>query len=164
MRDVEIKAVVPRADADYVFATICRFEAYAALTDAVQGVEVRPTDDGDLESTWSVSFRNGLLRWTERDVIDPTARTIAFDQTEGDFDDFHGSWQVEEAQDDVVVWFRAGFDLGIPSLAPIIDPIAERALRENMQTILRGLTGERTAFPDAGAASSQDLAVLGHGS
>lgn len=59
--------------------------------------------------------------------------------------------------------FRAAFDLGIPSLASIIDPIAERTLAENMQLILRGLTGERTVFLGDAPSAGQDMAVVHSG-
>ena len=37
--------------------------------------------------------------------------------------------------------FAASFDMGIPALSSIIDPIAEQALRENIVAIIKGLFG-----------------------
>jgi hypothetical protein len=51
----------------------------------------------------------------------------------------------------VRVVFTASFDLGMPSLAGIIDPIAEHTLRENMCSILRGLLGPGVKFLDGNA-------------
>ena len=42
------------------------------------------------------------------------------------------------------ITFRAEFDLGIPSLASIIDPVAQSTLRSNILRILTGLLGEVT--------------------
>jgi ribosome-associated toxin RatA of RatAB toxin-antitoxin module len=148
MRHVEIETLVPSGDADAVFARISDFERYADHTDAVREVAVTSLAPDLVESRWAVNFRNGVLAWSERDRIDPAARTIAFEQIAGDFHEFTGTWGVTGADGGVAVVFTADFDLGMPSLAPIIDPIAERALRENMMAILRGLLGDDIVFLD----------------
>ena len=108
---------------------------------------VQPAPDGGLDSTWEVNFGNGVLIWSEHDVVDRAGLSITFVQTAGDFERFDGGWRVAQAGDDVAVRFDAAFDLGMPGLAPIIDPIAERALVDNIQRILVGLTGPGTTFP-----------------
>lgn len=146
MRRVRLEALVPRADARTVFDRISDFPRYADYTDAVREVRIDRADGELVSSTWSVNFRNGVLCWSERDRIDADGLHIAFEQIDGDYDRFDGSWQVVQTGGDVAVVFVAEFDLGMPSLAAIIDPIAERALRENMEAILRGLLGEEIVF------------------
>lgn len=153
MRRVEIETLVPDADADAVFDRVRDFTHYADYTAAVREVTVSSAANGVICSDWSVYFRNGILCWSERDRIDAGARTITFEQVDGDFDQFSGTWSVEPAGGDVRVLFTASFDLGIPSLAAIIDPIAERTLRENMQSIIRGLLGPDVVFADNDPAS-----------
>ncbi len=156
MRTVTIEFLLPNADAEAVYARLCDFEGYAEHTDAVRGVSVTRISghaDGPrvVESEWSVNFRNGILCWSERDQIDPARRTIRFSQLEGDFEEFDGDWLVRQAGADVTVYFGATFDLGMPSLASIIEPVAERTLRENIDKIVRGLLGERLVTPDTPA-------------
>lgn len=146
MRRVKLEALVPDADAPTVFARISDFPRYADHTDAVREVRVEYVDGQAVNSSWSVNFRNGVLCWRERDRIDPHALRIDFEQTDGDFDRFDGGWHVARAGDDVTVVFVAEFDLGMPSLAAIIDPVAERALRDNMIAIMRGLLGHHIVF------------------
>jgi ribosome-associated toxin RatA of RatAB toxin-antitoxin module len=146
MPDVAVTAAVPDACPDAVFSAVADFASYAKHTDTVRDVVVIPADDGALESAWEVNFRNGVLAWTERDVVDPAARRIDFEQVDGDFVVFTGIWAVEPDGDDVTVRFTASFDLGMPSLAPMIDPIAVRTLVDNVQAILRGLLGPRVTF------------------
>lgn len=154
MPHVDITACLPAADPDAVFAMIGDFGRYPELAAEIHDVQVRRVNPLDpttvaaewtLTSEWTVSFRNGLLCWTEQDRIDPVARTIDFEQLDGDFESFSGSWAVSAAEDGVQVRFRAEFDLGMPSLASMIDPIAERALRENIEAILNGLRQETPA-------------------
>ena len=146
MPDVAVTAAVPGACPDAVFATVADFASYPAHTDAVRQVAVTSVDGGRVESAWEVNFRNGVLAWTERDDVDPGARRIAFEQVDGDFVAFTGVWAVDPDGDGATVRFSASFDLGMPSLAPMIDPIAVRALAESVQSILAGLLGPGVTF------------------
>ncbi|MGW6454912.1 type II toxin-antitoxin system RatA family toxin [Streptomyces sp. NPDC055078] len=157
MPSVTLDAMIPGTTADAIFVRLADFSGYPRYTDAVREVTITDADDGVVTSHWSVNFRNGVLCWTEQDRIDPAARTIDFTQTEGDFDRFDGSWQVF-AEDDgrTRVRFAAVFDLGMPSLAAIIDPIARDALAESIERILRGLFGEHIGVrPTAPATALQ---------
>ena len=145
MPDVAVTAAVPGATPDDVFSAVADFASYAAHTDTVREVVVT-TVGGALESAWEVNFRNGVLAWTERDVVDLGARRIDFEQVDGDFVVFTGTWAVEPDGDGSTVRFTASFDLGMPSLAPMIDPIAVRALVESVQSILSGVLGAGVTF------------------
>ena len=92
-------------------------------------------------SRWEVSFRAGLLRWTEQDTFDPGALSITFRQLEGDVAVFDGSWQCSDAAPGSEIVFSARLDMGIPSLADALEPIAVRTLTGNIVSIVRGLTG-----------------------
>jgi ribosome-associated toxin RatA of RatAB toxin-antitoxin module len=151
MREVTIDAVVPAALPDDVYRRLRDFGAYPRYTDAVREVTVVDLGADSVQAHWAVNFRNGVLCWTEHDTFDDAARTITFRQTDGDFDRFDGTWTVRADGDAVAVRFACTFDLGMPSLAPIIDPIACDALVENIQLILRGLLGAGVTFRDADA-------------
>jgi hypothetical protein len=65
---------------------------------------------------------------------------------DGDFAAFTGSWAIEPDGEGSIVRFQASFDLGMPSLAPMIDPIAQRTLADNVRAILGGLLGPAVTF------------------
>jgi ribosome-associated toxin RatA of RatAB toxin-antitoxin module len=137
MRRVEIQAVVQGAEAGQVFDRLSEFERYPALVEVVRSVSVgRRESDGQLLSTWEVYFRNGILTWTEADWLRRDELRLDFEQTEGDFDTMTGAWVLEQRGDAVSVVFTSDFDFGIPTLASIIDPVAERVLTETIQLIL----------------------------
>ncbi|MBQ0826564.1 type II toxin-antitoxin system RatA family toxin [Streptomyces tagetis] len=143
MPRVTLDAILPgTTDTGAVFTRLADFAAYPKYTDAVREVTLTGIEDGQVASHWSVNFRSGVLCWSEHDRIDPVALTIDFTQVEGDFDRFDGSWRVTAAETGTRVRFTAAFDLGMPSLAAIIDPIACQALAESIGLILRGLFGE----------------------
>ena len=144
MRNVRLRLHVPDKSASDVYATLADFERYPELSDAVRSVAVTPVSPNLTVSSWEVTFRAGLLRWTEEDTFDPGALSITFRQTEGDIAVFDGSWQcldnVPSAPGSEIV-FAARLDMGIPSLADALEPIAVRALTDNIVSIVRGLVG-----------------------
>jgi ribosome-associated toxin RatA of RatAB toxin-antitoxin module len=154
---IRVEALLCDRDADEVFDRVRDFERYADHTDAVREVTVTADDAGTVDSAWAVNFRGGVLHWTERDVVDPAARSITFEQLTGDFSRFVGTWDVRQTGDDVVVLFSCEFDMGIPSLEPIINPVAMRALIDSIGLILRGLLGEDIEL----TSSHRDTAVVG---
>lgn len=143
MPSVNIHLLAPTITQAEAFARISDFARYPELTETVRSVEVGPPDqDGSVISEWTVRFRDGLLQWSERDTFFPQTHSISFEQVKGDFASFHGDWRVAADGESTLVCFLAAFDLGIPTLAAILDPVAETALRENILTILTGLLGD----------------------
>lgn len=149
MPTVNLVLIAPDVDAAECYHRLSDFARYPELTDAVRAVEVEPpASDGTIRSKWTVLFRNGLLCWTEADVLDPVARTISFRQLSGDFQTFDGQWSVRQHPTGAEILFEARFDLGIPTLAAILDPVAESTLRANILTITRGLLGAVELVPE----------------
>ncbi len=141
MRTVRLRLHVPHKPASDVYATLADFERYAELSDAVRSVAVSKVSGNLTVSRWEVTFRAGLLRWTEEDTFDPGALSITFRQLEGDVAVFDGSWKCVDAASGSEIVFSARLDMGIPSLADALEPIAVRTLTGNIVSIVRGLTG-----------------------
>ena len=160
MRTVRLRLYVPQLAARDVYETLADFERYPQLSEAVQDVLVTEVSDDVTISRWEVTFRAGLLRWTEEDRFDRTSLTIAFRQLEGDVALFDGTWQCVDVGGGCEITFRARLDMGIPSLADALEPIAVRALIDNTVSIVVGLLGtaelvssEVTAPPTVGSRS-----------
>ena len=141
MRTVRLQLHVPHKPASEVYAALADFGRYPELCDAVRNVAVTDVSDNLTVSQWEVSFRAGLLRWTEEDTFDPDALSITFRQLEGDIAVFDGSWECLDAAQGCEIVFSARLDMGIPSLADALEPIAVRALIDNVVSIVRGLFG-----------------------
>jgi ribosome-associated toxin RatA of RatAB toxin-antitoxin module len=141
MRTVCLRLHVPHKSAGEVYATLADFERYPELSDAVRSVAVTEVSENLTVSSWEVTFRAGLLRWTEEDTFDPGNLSITFRQLEGDIAIFDGSWQCVDATPGSEILFSARLDMGIPSLADALEPIAVRTLIDNIVSIVRGLVG-----------------------
>jgi len=142
MRTVLLRLHVPHKPASDVYQTLADFERYPELSDAVRSVAVTQVSENVTVSDWEVTFRAGLLRWTEQDTFDPGALSITFRQLEGDAAVFDGSWQCADAAPGSEIVFSARLDMGIPSLADALEPIAVRTLISNIVSIVRGLVGQ----------------------
>jgi ribosome-associated toxin RatA of RatAB toxin-antitoxin module len=153
MRNVQIQLTVPDRSAAAVYATLSDFRRYPEFSPAVRSVTVTESSDDVAVSRWEVNFRKGLLRWSEEDRFDAGNHRIAFRQLEGDVAVFDGSWTCAAVGDDVAVTFSARLDMGIPSLADALEPIAVRTLVDNTVSIVDGLFGG-TARVDAVAAQA----------
>src|ERR1700739_1918278 len=141
MRTVRLRLHVPGKTSNDVYETLADFERYSELSDAVRSVAVTKVSESLTVSHWEVTFRAGLLRWTEEDTFDPGALSITFRQVEGDSAVFDGSWQCLDAAPGSEIVFSARLDMGIPSLADALEPIAVRTLIDNIVSILNGLVG-----------------------
>jgi ribosome-associated toxin RatA of RatAB toxin-antitoxin module len=155
VRTVHLALHVPGTEPDAVYTRLADLARYPELTDTVRSVVITDVGDGVTTSTWEVTFRAGLLRWREEDRYDPAARTIVFRQLDGDLAAFDGSWRCipSDDQDGTRIDFDARLDLGIPSLADALEPIAVRALLDNTAVIVRAL------FPGAQVLDAERAVV-----
>ena len=141
VREVHIAGVVSDGVPDDVFVAVTNVEAFPAFSPDVQEVQRRATVDGVRRSAWRVQVPRRHPRWLEQDEVDPVARTMSFHRLEGDFKEFEGQWRVERCDAGCAVDFTARFDLGIPALRAVLEPIAAKSLRSNLSAVLRGLFG-----------------------
>lgn len=146
MRKIEVKAFSKGRRAEDVFPIISDFERYMKHSDVVRSVKILENGGQSSVSDWEVNFRQGILKWRERDLFNMKEFTIDFEQLEGDAEHFSGRWSLHDADGGCEIEFAAQFDMGIPSLKDIIEPIAEQALQENIQAILIGLLDHEVEF------------------
>ncbi len=148
MRNVCLTVLVAHRSAADAFAAIADFASYPKHSAAVRSVVVTESET-DQRSTWEVAFRNGLLRWTELDTLSPATGTITFQQVEGDVDQFEGGWEVRPTADGgASVRFSARIDMGMPTLADVLEPIASRTLLDNTLAIIHGMFGPTVQLVD----------------
>ncbi len=160
MRHVDLCVIVTNADPDTLFARLVDFARYPEIAEAVRSVSVQPGPDSSLLADWEVNFRAGILRWQEQDRIHWSERRVSFHQVTGDLAYSAGEWRIDEHANGLVVRFISDFDLGIPSLEPLLGPVAERALRANIEQIIHGLAAElgvQVMTPQAAQSGGVDV-------
>lgn len=142
MPKVDVQSQI-RVPAERVWAAILDVESFPDYMPNVLRAEVVSLSDDGCErvSSWSARLKGSVLEWVENERIDHGRRLIEFTQVDGDLDVFRGTWQVTPGDDDTVTTVRlqAEFEIGIPLLADMLDPVAARALRDNQEQMLRSL-------------------------
>ncbi|MGW1955816.1 SRPBCC family protein [Streptomyces sp. NPDC001920] len=160
MRCVELRAVLHGEDALAALDRIGAWERYPELAPHVNATQVHAAPPAPVcSSSWELHFRSGLLTWSEQEEFRRDQLRIRFTQTHGDFDSFCGDWELRQTGDDVEVLFRAEFDFGIPSMEGILDPIAERVLKESVAWALTGLFQRAEILGEADLAPVRGDAV-----
>ncbi|MDG4794542.1 SRPBCC family protein [Micromonospora sp. WMMD1082] len=126
------------ADVKQVWNVVTDFPNYPSVMPDVLEVTVRRQDHALAFSTWRTLLDGIEMTWEERDVFEPYRR-IVFEQTEGDLQEFRGHWLLTETPAGVLIELTVHFDLGIPSLAPVLDPLGVHAIESNSRRMLAGL-------------------------
>jgi ribosome-associated toxin RatA of RatAB toxin-antitoxin module len=145
MRHLEILAGVACPAAD-VFPLLCAMEQYPKYSEAVLSLTVAAEDEGVPTSTWTVRFGQSVVTWTQQDSFDHGATTIRFKRLSGDIESFTGAWVLRNSDSGCTVQFEADFDIGMPALAPLVEPMIETMLRDNITAILQGLLGSQVVM------------------
>jgi ribosome-associated toxin RatA of RatAB toxin-antitoxin module len=160
VRSVQLDLTVPSRAAVDVYATLADFARYPEFSPAVRSVTVTESGDQTTVSRWEVTFRAGLLRWVEEDTFHPDVQRIDFHQIEGDVAVFDGSWTCTDTVDGTRITFAARLDMGIPSLADALEPIAMRTLVDNTVAIVSGLLGEGVRVDEVQQAKGELAAAV----
>lgn len=130
-------------DIDTVWELVAEVGAYSNFMESVEAVTVLEQDDGRVCSRWRVRLRGSVLTWVEEDRKDPAAYRIDYCQIDGDLSRFEGYWQLEPLSEErTAATLLVDFEIGIPLLEEMLNPVAASAIRENAVSMLRSFEDE----------------------
>jgi ribosome-associated toxin RatA of RatAB toxin-antitoxin module len=137
--DIEIRAPAAR-----VWDAVVDVERYPESMENVRSVEIRDVKSRELRHTaWSVILKGSILEWVEEEHLDHDRRVVTFHQVKGDMEVYTGEWVVEERGPTLThTRLQITFEIGIPLLADMLNPVAQRSLHENCAEMLRGVERE----------------------
>jgi uncharacterized membrane protein len=132
---------VIQAPIDEVWEILLDIESYPREMEHVRSVEIVEQFDGrQRRAAWSVLLKGSILEWLEEERIDSDNYAIEFRQLSGDLEHFDGHWALEASGErETTAVFEVLFEIGIPPLAEMLNPVAQRSLRENCAEMLRGI-------------------------
>jgi uncharacterized membrane protein len=130
-----------RASIEEVWEILLDVGGYSDVMDHVRSVEVLEEIDGrKRQVAWSVLLKGSILEWVEEEQIDRENYSIVFKQLSGDLEFFDGHWSLQAVGErETTALFEVVFEIGIPPLAEMLNPVAQRALHESSIEILRGI-------------------------
>jgi ribosome-associated toxin RatA of RatAB toxin-antitoxin module len=139
-----------------VWPTLIDFERYPLLMQDVVSVDVLERGARTMLSSWKVLLNGSEFTWMERDTLEEP-HVIRFVQTEGDLEVWQGEWRLDPTPEGLVALLTVEFDIGIPSMAEILDPIGERAIRANSRQMLDAVRDQARTVVNATATRATAL-------
>jgi ribosome-associated toxin RatA of RatAB toxin-antitoxin module len=146
MPDLELEMHI-RAPVARVWQTVVDIERYPASMLNVRWVKILEQRSPTVRRAgWSVVLKGSILEWEEIERLDPARHVVTFDQLSGDMERFAGEWRLEACRPLVTrVRLSVSFEIGIPLLADMLNPVAERSLHDNCREMLLGIEQEALA-------------------
>ena len=149
MPSVEVDETI-RAPIREVWALICNAEAYKQM-DPIESLEVVEEGPNWAIWRWEVKLKGSILIWTQRDTRREEDFRLEFHQLDGDLETFQGFWQLESLGDrQTRAILSVQFEIGIPMLSEMLDPVAVRAIRNNSHSMLSSLVQQTDFSPSSG--------------
>ena len=128
---------------DKVWQKLVLLENYPKFMDPVKSITVLKNDGDYAEVEWEVLLKGSILKWVEKEIKKPSEYLIEFSQISGDLEKFDGYWSLEPLNSTQTrARLYTDFEIGIPMLKDMLDPVAEKALMENSRKMLLSFGSE----------------------
>ena len=135
-----------QAPIEKVWELVRDVEGYPQRMEPVRDIQILESAGTGKLVAWEVELKGSILKWVEREEQDPAAYRLSYQQVDGDLERFDGYWQLtSEAPDVTEAVLVVHFEIGIPMLKDMLEPVAERAIRENSSRMLTSLAPRAAA-------------------
>ena len=128
------------AELEAVRRVLLDSEAYPTYMPEVVELRIVADHGHHRESAWTVLLKGSQLEWVEREDIDHDAHRIDFEQIEGDLAVYRGHWELSRDAEATISELSVEFDIGIPMMSEMLDPVAARALENNSRLMLEHIS------------------------
>lgn len=139
MPTIEVHELL-QAPIEKVWELVRDVEGYPQRMETVRDIEVLESGENWKLVAWEAELKGSILKWVEREEQDPEAYRLSYRQVDGDLERFDGYWQLTSQGSEVTeAVLVVHFDIGIPMLKDMLEPVAERAIRDNSSRMLTSL-------------------------
>lgn len=142
---------MPFVEVSEKFNDVCGAEVYQVIKDMERyplfmpdliSVEILSREENSTITAWKSKVNGMEFSWVEKDYFDDANRCIDYEQIEGDLKKFSGRWTVVEKSHEIFVTLRVEFDLGVPMLAEMINPLLKKTICDNCDKMMIGIKKE----------------------
>lgn len=141
---VEVKRLV-QVPRQRLWRVAADFTSFPRFMPDVERITILERGNGWEVSEWVTRLQGRVIRWKERADFDPVAFRIRYRQTEGDLKKFEGEWRFDEDEGGTLFTLTCDFEFGIPVLAALLNPVAARAIRANLEAMMDAIEREAQA-------------------
>lgn len=131
-----------------VWEAVLDIERYPELMTNIISVKIEEWETpATRRSRWAMLIKGATLVWTDREIIDHDQHTVNFTQVSGDLERFEGAWEITAKETELTrARLTISFEIGIPLLASMLNPVAQRALYGNAKQMLEGVEARARAW------------------
>lgn len=127
------------ADPTQIYDLLKKMEEYPSFMEHLQTVKILEQGDGWTITKWQTCVVGQKWQWTELDQFDDQKLRIEYKQKSGDLKEFEGFWQVNRLPQGSEVKLVTNFDLGVPVMAELLNPVLHQVLKSNCLSMLHAL-------------------------
>lgn len=136
---VEVSKII-QGDKNELYEIIKKMEDYPKFMKDVVSVEtLERGNDNTTVTYWVTNVDGRTIKWKELDKFDDTNFKIIYKQIAGDLRKFEGEWILEDTPEGVRVILTVDFDFGIPMIAPLLNPILRKKVKQNSEAMLQSI-------------------------
>ncbi len=140
MPTVESRVTVA-APLDEVYALARDIERFPEFMADVEDVKVLERTADRQVSRWVgvVKEFKRTIEWTEEDFWNDADHTCRFEQTEGDYTRYGGTWEFGELEGDTEVVLTVNYEYDIPLIGNLIKGLLLKKMQQNCDSMLAAI-------------------------
>jgi ribosome-associated toxin RatA of RatAB toxin-antitoxin module len=135
-------AMIINCEREKIYPLIKEMEKYPEFMADLVSVEVVERKENTTLTKWVSNVDGRIIKWTERDTFDDAKMHIIYKQTDGDLKKMEGEWILTPVEGGTEVKLTVDFEFGIPMIAPLLNPILKRKVRDNSMNMLKAVKGK----------------------
>lgn len=135
---VEVSKVVnvPKSE---VYEILKEMEKYPQFMKDLKSVKVLERHANTTVTQWETKIMGNTIKWVEKDIFDDENHHISYHQQSGDLHKFEGEWILKEEPGGTRVTLTVDFEIGVPMLAGLLNPVAKLMIKDNCENMLNAL-------------------------
>ncbi|MBD3176167.1 MAG: DUF2505 family protein [Armatimonadia bacterium] len=136
------------APVDVVYRLARDVESFPEIMPDVESVEILERDNGRTVTRWVgvVAQLGRKIKWTEEDHWDDEKRVCVFEQIEGDYEVYRGTWTFEEAPDGgTTIEMELEVEINVPLVGPLLKKLVLKLTKQNVDGMLQALARKAEA-------------------
>lgn len=135
---IEVSTIV-QANKFECYEIAKNMEAYPKFMENVNDVKIIDRGENFTITSWDTNVDGRAFKWKEKDMLDEVTPKIQYYQISGDLKKFQGEWRFDEENNQTKVTLTVDFELGIPMLATLLNPILKKKVRINSEAMLQAI-------------------------
>jgi len=146
-----------------ILRLITRVEDFPKYASSVKEASILEKNKNTFKTKWRIQVDEVPINWVEEDVLDPHKPKITFKATEGDLEQFEGTWNLFDHPEGTLVDVIVKIVVGIPAIQHFADPYIKNVIQKNFESILEAMENRLISVRYAGLKEGDKDKVAGFG-